>query len=201
MLSGGERNRLLLARLFARPANMLVLDEPTNDLDIESLELLESTLQEYHGTVLLVSHDRRFLDEVVTQTLASEGGGSWKEYAGGYSAWLEQRPAHRLATRSTPVPRMRPPSAAAEPSRPSTAAHKLTFKETRELEQLPARIVSLEQEQQSLTDRMSTADYHARGAEQIRLDRQRLEAIGAELEDAFTRWAELEARAAALKPA
>jgi ATP-binding cassette subfamily F protein uup len=93
MLSGGERNRLLLATLFARPANVIVLDEPTNDLDIESLELLEATLQDYPGTVLLVSHDRRFLDNVVTQTLAAEGSGRWREYVGGYSDWLEQRPS------------------------------------------------------------------------------------------------------------
>src|SRR5690606_6115617 len=92
-LSGGERNRLLLARLFARPANLLVLDEPTNDLDIESLELLEETLQGYAGTLLLVSHDRRFLDNVVTQTLVAEGDGRWQEYAGGYADWLVQRRA------------------------------------------------------------------------------------------------------------
>ena len=91
MLSGGERNRLLLARLFARPANVLVLDEPTNDLDIDSLELLENLLQDYAGTLLLVSHDRAFLDNVVTQTIAAEGGGRWREYVGGYSDWLRQR--------------------------------------------------------------------------------------------------------------
>ena len=112
MLSGGERNRLLLATLFARPANVLVMDEPTNDLDIESLELLEATLQEYPGTVLLVSHDRRFLDNVVTQTLAAEGGGRWREYVGGYSDWLEQRPAVKPATERLPSPGLRPPSPA-----------------------------------------------------------------------------------------
>ncbi len=95
MLSGGERNRLLLARLFAQPANLLVLDEPTNDLDIESLELLEDTLQAYPGTLLLVSHDRTFLDNVVTQTLVAEGDGHWKEYVGGYSDWVAQRSARR----------------------------------------------------------------------------------------------------------
>ena len=99
MLSGGERNRLLLARLFARPANLIVLDEPTNDLDIESLELLEERLQDYSGTLLLVSHDRRFLDNVVTQTLAAEGNGVWREYAGGYSDYLRQRPALPGASR------------------------------------------------------------------------------------------------------
>jgi ATP-binding cassette subfamily F protein uup len=201
MLSGGERNRLLLARLFARPANVLVLDETTNDLDIESLELLESTLQQYPGTVLLVSHDRRFLDEVVTQTLAAEGDGVWKEYAGGYSEWLEQRPAPRTSTRSSAVARTgSQTSAATERSRPAKQSSKLSFKESRELEQLPARIVALEREQQSLTDRMSAGDYHTVGPGQLRTDRQRLEAIHAELEDSFARWAELEARAAALKP-
>ena len=98
MLSGGERNRLLLARLFAQPANLLVLDEPTNDLDIESLELLEATLQSYPGTLLLVSHDRTFLDNVVTQTLVAEGPpGAWKEYVGGYSDWVAQRPGEAVA--------------------------------------------------------------------------------------------------------
>src|SRR5205085_6622328 len=97
MLSGGERNRLLLARLFARPANVLVLDEPTNDLDIESLELLEAALQEYSATLLLVSHDRAFLDNVVTQTIAAEGDGIWKEYAGGYSDYVQQRGAVETA--------------------------------------------------------------------------------------------------------
>ncbi len=165
MLSGGERNRLLLARLFARPANVLVLDEPTNDLDIESLELLESTLQEYPGTVLLVSHDRRFLDEVVTQTLAPEGHGVWKEYVGGYSEWLEQRPAARPAQQASPDDQ------AAVPGRPVAdrvsqvkPIAKLSYKENREIERLPVRIEELEAEQQALTIRMSTADYHAAGA-------------------------------------
>ena len=102
MLSGGERNRLLLARLFARPANVLVMDEPTNDLDIESLELLEQTLQDYSGTLLLVSHDRTFLDNVVTQVLAPLGDGRWREYVGGYSDWLRQRP--RPSLRPNPLP-------------------------------------------------------------------------------------------------
>ena len=159
MLSGGERNRLLLATLFARPANVLVMDEPTNDLDIESLELLEATLQEYPGTVLLVSHDRRFLDNVVTQTLAAEGGGRWQEYVGGYSDWLEQRPAVKPATEPSrlPSPGLRPPSPAkagegrgeggrrpGEGSVRSLRQSKLSYKEARELAQLPARIEALE---------------------------------------------------------
>src|SRR5207237_7205350 len=128
MLSGGERNRLLLARLFARPANVLVLDEPTNDLDISSSEPLEATLQDYTGTILLVSHDRAFLDNVVTQTLAAEGGGTWKEYAGGYTDWTRQRPAVGPLTRGQRASR--------EPGvqKPRT---KLTYKQTRELESLP----------------------------------------------------------------
>ena len=170
MLSGGERNRLLLARLFARPANVLVLDEPTNDLDIDSLELLESTLQDYPGTVLLVSHDRAFLDNVVTQTLAAEGDGTWKEYVGGYSDWQAQRPAARtgaapstaarggLARGSGRQPRTGD-GAAPAPARSGDAAKpvKLSYKESRELEQLPGRIEALEAEQREITARMSSA--------------------------------------------
>jgi ATP-binding cassette subfamily F protein uup len=201
LLSGGERNRLLLARLFARPANVLVLDEPTNDLDIESLELLESTLQDYPGTVLLVSHDRRFLDEVVTQTLAAEGDGTWREYVGGYSEWLQQRPAPRPSPLPSPGPRPEADSARPKAVRatPTNPAAKLSYRETRELEQLPSRIEALEREQQELTARMSAADYHAQGPERIRADRLRSEAIDHELEAAFARWAEIDARFTAYK--
>jgi ATP-binding cassette subfamily F protein uup len=211
MLSGGERNRLLLATLFARPANVLVMDEPTNDLDIESLELLEATLQEYPGTVLLVSHDRRFLDNVVTQTLAAEGGGRWKEYVGGYSDWLEQRPAAKPATE--PSPGLRPPSPRPSPAlageggrRPGEgsgakpAPSKLSYKEARELAQLPALIEALETEQRELHARMASADYHRQGAAQIRADGLRVAAIETELAKAFDRWAELEARTQTTKP-
>jgi ATP-binding cassette subfamily F protein uup len=200
MLSGGERNRLLLARLFARPANVLVLDEPTNDLDIESLELLESTLQDYPGTVLLVSHDRRFLDEVVTQTLAAEGDGAWREYVGGYSEWLEQRPASRPSRQASADDRA-PAPGRTEPDRASQVrpVAKLSYKETRELERLPVRIEELETEQQSLTTRMGASDYHAQGPDRIRADRLRSQAIEHELEAAFARWAELEARVTALR--
>jgi ATP-binding cassette subfamily F protein uup len=191
MLSGGERNRLLLATLFARPANVIVLDEPTNDLDIESLELLEATLQEYPGTVLLVSHDRRFLDNVVTQTLAAEGGGRWKEYVGGYSDWLEQRPLPSAA----PAASIPPPVA-----RQKAAPTKLSYKESRELTELPARIEALEHEQREITARMSSPDYHRSGAARMKTDGLRGAEIEAELAAAFDRWAELEARAAALKP-
>jgi len=190
MLSGGERNRLLLARLFARPANLLVLDEPTNDLDIESLELLEATLQDYPGTLLLVSHDRRFLDNVVTQTLAAEGDGRWREYVGGYSDWLAQRP---------PPPAPARPARVTEPApvkpEPVATRVKLSFKESRELEALPTEIESLEQEQQQLVSRMALPDYHSAGAERIRADRARLAEIEQLLEQKFARWEQLDARA------
>jgi ATP-binding cassette subfamily F protein uup len=195
MLSGGERNRLLLARLFARPANVLVLDEPTNDLDIDSLELLESTLQEYPGTVLLVSHDRAFLDNVVTQTVAPEGGDRWREYVGGYGDWLEQRPT-AAATDATSA--AAPVQAVQRASREAPPA-KLSYKESRELAELPGRIEALEVEQRELNERMSRADYHRRGTAQIKADGLRLEEIERLLATAFDRWAELEARSTAPK--
>jgi len=190
MLSGGERNRLLLARLFAQPANLIVLDEPTNDLDIESLELLEQRLQDYTGTLLLVSHDRRFLDNVVTQTLAAEGGGSWREYVGGYSDWLRQRnPAAAAESRS------RGPREASSPATPSQPKPRtrLGHREQRELTSLPAEIEALEREQAAITARMSAPDYHLQGAPQIRADRKRLEEIEASLLAKFERWEALEA--------
>jgi len=186
-LSGGERNRLLLARLFARPANILVMDEPTNDLDIESLELLEDTLQTYAGTLLLVSHDRAFLDNVITQTLVAEGNGKWQEYVGGYSDWLAQRPASNSATNV----RSKPDARASTPVRPAVAV-KLNYKETRELEQLPKEIETLEQQQSELTARMSGADYHKHGAQQMRVDQQQLEDIERKLGERFARWEMLE---------
>ena len=190
MLSGGERNRLLLARLFAQPANLLVLDEPTNDLDIESLELLEQKLQDYAGTLLLVSHDRRFLDNIVTQTLAAEGGGMWREYVGGYSDWLQQRrlaPAVEGAGKA-----QREASTPATPA-PPKARTRLGYKEQRELTSLPGEIEALEQEQTAITTRMSAPDYHLQGAPQIRADRKRLEEIEALLLAKFERWEALEA--------
>ena len=184
MLSGGERNRLLLARLFARPANLVVLDEPTNDLDIESLELLEEKLQGYGGTLLLVSHDRRFLDNVVTQTLAAEGSGVWRQYVGGYADWLRQRPA------PAPTPNERPRSQA--PARRTKPRTKLSYKEERELSALPQEIQALEQEQHDLTVRLSSAEHHRKGAELVRLDIQRAHDIAQLLEAKFARWEELE---------
>ena len=198
MLSGGERNRLLLARLFARPANVLVLDEPTNDLDIDSLELLESTLQYYPGTVLLVSHDRAFLDNVVTQTLAAEGDGTWKEYVGGYSDWLEQRPPRQSSTTSSTGKAVEVPRGRSDPL-PRTAPTKLSYKESRELEKLPGEIEALESEQRGLTEQMSLSDYHRQGVEKIRADRQRADEIERLLVRAYERWAELDARVTATR--
>jgi ATP-binding cassette subfamily F protein uup len=200
-LSGGERNRLLLARLFAQPANLLVLDEPTNDLDIESLELLEQTLQDYDGTLLLVSHDRAFLDNIVTQTIAAEGDGVWKEYVGGYSDWLAQRPSPVAAARAGRAGEGLAHGAhrAAPPARRrgEGSKQKLGFNEQRELESLPDEIEALERELSALTEAMSAADYHRRGAEAIRADRARAEAIERLLAEKFDRWAALEDRAKA----
>jgi len=189
MLSGGERNRLLLARLFARPANLVVLDEPTNDLDIESLELLEQKLQEYSGTLLLVSHDRRFLDNVVTQTLAAEGDGEWHEYVGGYTDWLRQRRQPGAKARAQATTGGQGP--AAQPSSPKPRA-KLSYKDQRELAALPDEIEGLEREQAELLALMSGPDYHRRGPEQIREDRRRSEQIEALLATKFARWEALE---------
>jgi ATP-binding cassette subfamily F protein uup len=200
MLSGGERNRLLLARLFARPSNLLVLDEPTNDLDIESLELLEASLADYPGTLILVSHDRAFLDNVVTQSLVAEGGGAWKEYAGGYSDWLAQSASapgasadQRDAAGTVAV--RAAPAAALAPRGPKPARARLSYMERRELEALPAQIESLENEQAQLHAGMAATDYHRGGAAQIQRDRARLQQIEAELARCFERWSELETRA------
>ncbi|MCA3215725.1 MAG: ATP-binding cassette domain-containing protein [Burkholderiales bacterium] len=186
-LSGGERNRLLLARLFARPANLLVLDEPTNDLDIDTLELLEDTLQGYTGTLLLVSHDRAFLDAIATQTLAPEGDGRWREYVGGYSDWLAQRPA------AAPAPAA---AAAAAPAAPrERSARKLSYKEQRELDALPGEIEALEAEQQALSARMHGAEYHATAPAQMAADAQRTSELEALLHGKLERWTELEEKA------
>ena len=205
-LSGGERNRLLLARLFARPANLLVLDEPTNDLDIESLELLEETLQGYAGTLLLVSHDRAFLDNVVTQTLVAEGGGKWQEYAGGYADWLVQRPAAPRGgddDRTTPVAEARRSRGASSPTADAagaaTARVKLSFKEQRELETLPGELEALEREQHEIAARMCAPDYHRAGAEVLRADRARAEDVEKLLAARLERWVALEELAAAAK--
>jgi len=188
MLSGGERNRLLLARLFARPANVLVLDEPTNDLDIESLELLEQALLDYPGTLLLVSHDRTFLDNVVTQTLAPEGGGAWKTYVGGYSDWVAQRSAQQdaktQAARTEAVPQ------AAVRAKP-----KLNYKEMRELDALPGEIEALEAEQKVLAAKMADPAYYQQGAAAMKSDHLRSGEIEALLQAKLERWEALEAKA------
>jgi ABC transport system ATP-binding/permease protein len=194
MLSGGERNRLLLARLFAQPANLIVLDEPTNDLDIESLELLEERLQDYKGTLLLVSHDRRFLDNVVTQTLAAEGNGVWREYAGGYSDFMHQRAAMTAGRESQAIQTpaqgaSRDRSPRETPAKPRT---RLSYKEERELAALPGEIEALEREQTELIARMSEPDYHRLGGERLRADRARLAELEALLLERFARWESLE---------
>jgi ATP-binding cassette subfamily F protein uup len=188
MLSGGERNRLLLARLFARPANVLVLDEPTNDLDIDSLELLENLLQDYAGTLLLVSHDRAFLDNVVTQTIASEGEGRWREYVGGYTDWLRQRPQAKA-----PAPARR--ESAAEPPAAITPKRKLSYKEQRELETLPDDIEKMEAEQNALTEKMCSADYHRATPEERRADNTRAAELAQRISSGLDRWEELDSLA------
>jgi len=188
MLSGGERNRLLLARLFARPANVLVLDEPTNDLDIDSLELLENMLQDYSGTLLLVSHDRAFLDNVVTQTVAAEGGGRWREYVGGYTDWLRQRPQARVSAPSKPTVMVAPADPTPAPRR------KLSYKEQRELETLPGEIEKLEVEQQQLTQKMSGADYHRLAPDEMRRDGERAVELENLIAERMERWINLEER-------
>jgi ATP-binding cassette subfamily F protein uup len=192
-LSGGERNRLLLARLFARTANVLVMDEPTNDLDIESLELLEATLQGYAGTLLLVSHDRAFLDNVVTQTLVAEGNGKWQEYVGGYSDWLTQRRPSAAA----PASAKQKQEGRNDDARRSPPT-KMSYKETRELAQLPGEIEALEQQQHALTAKMSSGDYHKQGSEQMKADRQLGADIERQLAEKFARWEALEAKKAQL---
>ena len=196
-LSGGERNRLLLARLFARPANVLVLDEPTNDLDIDTLELLEELLQNYDGTVFIVSHDRTFLDEVVTSTLVYEGDGHWREYVGGVQDWLQQsRRALALQTgaaaASTATPTNRPPkntsvASPASASQPNKKT-KLSFKEQRELDALPGLIDALESEQKSLT--LALADGSLFIQDHVKASEMglRIEAIEAQLMEALQRW-------------
>ena len=185
MLSGGERNRLLLARLFARPSNLLVMDEPTNDLDVETLELLEEMVANYAGTLLLVSHDRAFLDNVVTSTLVFEGGAQVNEYVGGYSDWLRQR---KVA--APPVPRA--PAAAPRAAPAASKARRLSYNEQRELAAMPEKIQGLEAEQLELQATISDPnlfkDDPARGAAAL----QRLQALAAEIDTAYSRWDELE---------
>jgi len=198
-LSGGERNRLLLARLFARPANVLVLDEPTNDLDIDTLELLEELLQQYDGTVFLVSHDRSFLDNVVTSTIAYEGEGRWREYEGGVQDWLTQSRRAQALTRgavsqaaspspvtsAAPAPQARSQAAACAPKK------KLSYKEQRELESLPGLIEALEQEQKAIQSELGDGSlYRTDGARAARLA-ERSTQIDDALMAALERWEHL----------
>jgi len=189
-LSGGERNRLLLARLFARPANVLVLDEPTNDLDIDTLELLEQLLQDYEGTVFLVSHDRTFLDNVVTSTIAFEGDGRWREYEGGVEDWLTQsRRARAIAEAAAPAPAPAPTPAKAPVPAPAPAAkRKLGFKEQRELDALPALIASLEEEQKAIQAELTAGTVYSANPERATTLVRRSEAIEEELMNALERW-------------
>jgi ATP-binding cassette subfamily F protein uup len=188
MLSGGERNRLLLARLFAKPSNLLIMDEPTNDLDAETLELLEEMVANYAGTLLLVSHDRAFLDNVVTSTLVFEGGAQVNEYVGGYSDWLRQRRASAPAKPRAP--------AAAPAASPRTKGRRLSYKEQRDLEAMPEKIQRLEGEQlqlqTALADPNLFKDDPARGTAAL----QRLQSLAAELDTAYTIWDALESRSA-----
>lgn len=190
-LSGGERNRLLLARLFVQPANLLVMDEPTNDLDVETLELLEELLNEYQGTLLLVSHDRVFVDNVVTSTLVFEGEGTVNEYVGGYKDWLRQRQAQqKLSASAGAGHRKKPVDNTKAVDKPST--RKLSYKEQRELEELPPRIEVLETEQGEIQQQINSAEFYARDKELIANTLARLEAVNAELEKSYKRWTEIE---------
>jgi len=193
-LSGGERNRLLLARLFARPANVLVLDEPTNDLDIETLELLEELLQDYDGTVFLVSHDRRFVDNVVTSTVVAEGEGRWREYEGGIADWQAQAArsaAAEAAARPAPAPALATAARAAEPAAPR---RKLSYKEQRELGELPARIAALEAEQARLAQQIGGNALYSESPQHIAEVTGRHAAIETELMGLLERWEALSNR-------
>ena len=192
-LSGGERNRLLLARLFARPANVLVMDEPTNDLDIETLELLEELIADFDGTVLLVSHDRAFLDNIVTSTLAFEENGRAVEYVGGYADYLRQSGQAMGSRVPSSTPKRQLPTTKATDL--EAARKKLSFKEQRELDSLPAHIEALEAEQQRLKAESESSVFYKAPPDHIRAVLARVEAVASELEAALTRWMELEDRA------
>jgi ATP-binding cassette subfamily F protein uup len=187
-LSGGERRRLQLAKALSRPCNLLVLDEPTNDLDLETLELIEDLLLEFQGTLLVVSHDREFLDNVVTSTLAFEGAGRWREYVGGYADWLRQRKV------AEPPPAPKP--ARPKPERAPTRPRRLSFNQKRELRDLPETIEKLEAEKQSLFALMSSPGFYATRGDEIARIRERVAAVEAGIHEAYARWMELENLAA-----
>jgi len=190
MLSGGERNRLLLAKLFAQPANLLVLDEPTNDLDIETLDLLEELIANFPGTLLVVSHDREFLDHVVTSTLVFEGDARVREYVGGYSDWVRQRPDTK---RSAPTPEKK----SSTPVQTSSKRRKLSYKDQRELDALPEMIADLEREQATLQAQVSDGAFYQKPREEVAAVLERLQAVGTDIEAAMYRWEQLESLAAA----
>ncbi len=194
-LSGGERNRLLLAKLFAQPSNLLVMDEPTNDLDVETLELLEELLGEYEGTLLLVSHDRDFLDSVVTSTLVMEGDGCVGEYVGGYSDWLRQRAAPVDAASKSSAKIAEPARAAAPAPAPAAATpakRKLSYKDQRELDELPARIETLEAKIADMTEAMNDPAFFQRDHAAVTAHNADLAATQAALEQAYARWEALD---------
>ena len=187
-LSGGERNRLLLAKLFARPSNVLVMDEPTNDLDVESLELLEGILLSYQGTLLVVSHDRTFLDNIATSTLVFEGGGRVHEYVGGYTDWLRQR------EEPTTEKKVKKASQATPPKPKPKSSVKLSYREQQELEELPGRLEALEEEQQTLHTQLADPEFYRKRGEEIAAVQGRLKEIEETLSAAYERWEELESR-------
>jgi ATP-binding cassette subfamily F protein uup len=196
-LSGGERNRLLLARLFAKPANALVLDEPTNDLDIDTLELLEELLEDYSGTVFLVSHDRTFLDNVVTQVIVAEGNGVWREYVGGYSDWERVRETALIASTAAKTAAKAEDKLAPKPETTlaTSKPKKLSYKEQRELETLPRRIAELEEEQKTLSARLADPELYQKGPGEAQRLNERLAEIDALLMESLERWEAIEARA------
>jgi len=193
-LSGGERNRLLLARLFAKPANVLVLDEPTNDLDIDTLELLEELLEDYSGTVFLVSHDRMFLDNVVTQGIVAEGGGLWREYSGGYTDWERVRDAMaRAAVKAAPKSDSK--AAPKEVSSGTAKPKKLSYKEQRELDSLPGLIAQLEEEQKAISARLADADVYRQQPDEVQRLNERFAEIDVLLMESLEKWETIEAKA------
>src|SRR5690606_25221455 len=201
-LSGGERNRVILAKLFTRASNLLVLDEPTNDLDVETLEALESRLAEYDGTLLVVSHDRHFLDSVVTSTLVFEEDGVVRRHAGGYSDWAAKQRALAVGDDQAPAGSPSVP-ARAEPAparkRPASAPQKLSYKLQRELDALPDEIERLEVEAAELERRVAAADFYQRPRDEVESQLRALESAKARLETAVERWAELEEEAERLR--